>query len=129
MPIADERHMRVTTFGPAGEPASSTEWVVGLDDSRIGFWTPDSTEWTARLATSPVVTVQASGSTGTVKREQPLLEGRAELLADGPVFDEVKAAILAKYSVAAPAAGLLDSVRELGGTRTPEAAVVIDVVG
>lgn len=129
MAIADERHMRVSTFGASGEPEASTEWVVVLGDSRIGFWTPDATAWTARLAASPVVTVQACGATGTVKREHPLLEGRAELVREGPTFDEVKAAIQAKYALGATAAGLVDKVRELGGTTTPELAVVINIVG
>lgn len=129
MGIADERHVRVTTFGAGGDAVASTEWIVGLADARLACWTPDATGWPARLAASPVVTIQAAGPTGAVRREAPLLEGRAELVTEGPALAEARELTMKKYAVAAPAAGLLDSARELGGTRTPEGAVVITVVG
>lgn len=129
MAITDARHILVTTWDAESRPEATPEWVVGLPDARIGFWTADATEWTRRLAVSGVVSVQACSRTGRVDRQQPVLEGRAELVLSGPVFDEGKAATRERYGVAAGASGVLDRLRELGGDETPEGVVVIDIVG
>ncbi len=129
MGVADHKRICVTTFAADGTAQASTEWVVALGDTRIGIWLPDAAAWAARLAaSSSVVTVQACSVTGTVDRTEPVLEGRAELLADGPVYDEVQAATQAKYGLGASVKGLLDTVKEWGG-KTPEGAVVINIVG
>ncbi len=129
MAITDARRILVTTWDAEGNAEATPEWVVGLPDARIGFWTADATEWTRRLGHSPVLSVQASGRTGRVDRQQPLLEGRGELVLVGPVFEAVKAATREKYGVATSAAAILDRLKELGGGETPEGVVIIDVVG
>lgn len=129
MALADAPRLVVTTFPRGAEPVASAEWVVAAGDRRVGFWTPDATAWTARLAGSAVVTVRAANRLGKVDREAPLLEGRAEVVTDGAVLERVREATHAKYGLGAGVAGLVDRVKELGGQKTPEAAIVIDVVG
>lgn len=129
MALADAARLVVTTFREGSEPEHSTEWVVSAGVGRVGFWTPDATAWTRRLAASAVVTMRAANALGTVDREAPLLEGRAEVVTEGPLLDEVRDATRAKYGLGAAMAGFVDRIHELGGARTPEAAVVIDVVG
>lgn len=129
MALADASRLVVTTFDAAGSPLASSEWVVPAGDRGVGFWTPDATAWTQRLAASPVVTLRAANALGVVDREAPLLEGRAEVVGEGVLLAEVRAATRAKYGLRATAAGVIDRVREFGGAATPEGAVVIDVVG
>lgn len=128
MALADASHILVTTFADGGRQASA-ERIVALPDAEVGFWTPDITAWQPRLAASPVVTVQACNSRGAVDREQPLLEGRARVVLDGPLLQAAREATHAKYGLAVRASGWVDRLKELGGEVTPEGAVVIDVVG
>jgi hypothetical protein len=127
--LTDHSHILVTTFGPDGVAESSVEWIVGLPDDRVGFWTPDVTGWQERLAVSPVVTIQACSSRGKVIRGEPLFEGRAELEFAGVVFDQLRKATHDKYGIRASLAGLVDKARELAGPDTPEGGVVFTIVG
>lgn len=129
MALSDAARLIVTTFAAGGVAQASTEWVVPAGDRQIGFWTPDVGDWTQRLAESAVVTVRAANQFGKVVREAPLLEGRAEIVTDGPLLDEVREATRAKYGVGTTVAGVIDRLKELGGPVTPEAAIVIDIVG
>lgn len=129
MALADAPRLVVTSFPPGAEPQASTEWVVAAGDRRVGFWTPDVTAWVARLSACDVVTVRAANQFGAVDREAPLLEGRAEVVTDGEVLELVRAATRAKYGLGAGVAGIVDRIKELGTDKTPEGAIVIDVVG
>ncbi len=129
MALTDHSHILVTTFNAEGVTEASVEWVVGLPDDRIGFWTPDITGWQTRLAVSPVVTIQACNSRGRVIRAEPLLEGRAELEYAGLVFEQLKKATHDKYGIKASWAGLVDRAKEISGPDTPEGGVVFNIVG
>ncbi len=129
MTIRDASRIQVTTFG-SDDPAQVTvEWVVSVSDTRIGFWTPNTTTWTTRLAASPVVTVRQCNAFGKVDREEPLFEGRAEVVTEGELFTEVRQDTRGKYALGAAVAGLIDKVSELGGEKTPEGVVIINIVG
>lgn len=128
-PIGDATRIQVTSFGADGATEQSVEWVVAVSDTRIGFWTPDTTTWQARTAVSKVVSVHQCDSFGKVDREQPLFEGRIDILTDGPIHDEVKKRTKGKYAVGAFVAGVVDRVKELAGDKTPEGVILINIVG
>lgn len=126
MGLDDAEHIQLTTFNP---DVRSVERVVRLADGRIGVWTPNGTELRERLAAAATVIVRICDRGGRVDLEQPLFEGRAEYLASGSVFDEIKALTEKKYGAKVTVANMLDRAKELFGGRTPEGAVVIDIVG
>lgn len=129
MGIAQAAHIAVTNWGPDGARIVTTERVAGVSDARLGIWVGDIAPWRERFAGSDVVTVQECSLAGKPKLEEPLLEGHVQLLTSGPLFDEVKAAIHAKYGMATAVEGVLDTVGELLGRATDEGVVLIDVVG
>lgn len=129
MGIADYKRILVTTFDETGAATASAENVVTLSDTRIGCWTPDITTWDGRLVQSNVVTVQACNSGGKPNREEPLFEGRADIELEGALLEEVKAKTFAKYGLGATLESWVDKAKELGGKKTPEGAIVINIVG
>ena len=129
MRLADAQRIQLTTFDATGTPTVSHEWVVDLGADRVGFWTPHATPWQLRLSLTPVVSVQAADGRGRPLREQPVFEGRAELVLDGPELDAARARTKAKYGVGTKLAEAVDKAWELGGTVSPECAVIVHVVG
>lgn len=127
MKLADAEKVLITTFADGAQQATA-EWVVGLDDDRVGFWAPDVTEWEPRLAASAVVSLQAANDRGRAVLDEPVLEGRAQLVTEGPDFDALRDLTREKYRLGATVASVLDAVKELGGPETPEGAVVIHIV-
>lgn len=126
MGLDNAEHIQLTTFNP---DVRSVERVVRLADGRIGVWTPNGTELRERLPAAATVIVRVCDRGGKVDLEQPLFEGRAEYLASGSVFDEIKELTEKKYGAKVTVANVLDRAKELFGGRTPEGAVVIDIVG
>lgn len=127
--LADADHILVTAYDAQGGETSSVERVVELADHRVAYWLADGTGAAVRFAAAPVVSVRSCSRTGRAKASDPLLEGRAFVVAEGPLFDETKAAIKEKYGFGASLTGALDRARELVGEDTPEAVVVINIVG
>lgn len=127
MKVADADKVMVTTFADGARTATA-EWVVELDTDRVGFWTPDITGWPARLAASDVVSLQAADSRGRAVLDEPVLEGRAHVITDGPDFDLIRERTRAKYRIGATVAGVVDKVKELRGPDTPEGAVILHIV-
>ncbi|GAB3705538.1 hypothetical protein [Mariniluteicoccus flavus] len=123
MAISDGDHILVSTFEP---DLDTVERVVPVSDLRIGWWSHDS-EGVDRFRGEPIVMVRACSRGGRPDLETPLLEGRSEVVTEGPLFDEVKAAVLAKYGLGAKVDSLLDRAREAFGERTPESVVLINV--
>lgn len=128
-PLGEARRIQVTTFAADGTPQASVEWVVSVSDTRIGFWTPDVTGFEVRIANSPVVSVHQCDRFGHIDRSQPLFEGRAQIVTEGEIHDEVKKRTKDKYAVGAFVANVVDKVKELSGDKTPEGVVVINIVG
>lgn len=127
--LADADHILVTAYDAQGGETSSVERVVELADHRVAYWLADGTGAAERFAAAPVVSVRSCSRTGRPKVSDPVREGRASVVTEGPVFDETKVAIKAKYGIGASLTGVFDRARELVGEDTPEAVVVIDIVG
>ena len=127
--LADADHILVTAYDPEGGETSSVERVVELADHRVAYWLADGTGAAERFGAAPVVSVRSCSRTGRPKVSDPLLEGRASVVTEGPVFDETKAAIKEKYGIGASLTAVFDRARELVGEDTPEAVVVINIVG
>ena len=119
-------HILLTTFHP---DLDSVERVVRLADGRIGVWTPDGTELQQRLPAAATVIVRICDRGGKVDLEQPLFEGRAEYVASGSVFDEIKSLTAEKYGRGGGIAIVVDLAKERFGGKTPEGAVVINIIG
>lgn len=129
MNLGDADRVVVTTFDAAGQPTTSSEFVVPLGEDRIGLWTPHSTPWVERLKLSDVVAVQAANTAGRVLRTEPVLEGRAELVCEGVDLEQAHTLTRDKYGLAAAVVGAVDWAWEVGGTRTPPGVVVVHIVG
>lgn len=129
MSIGDEKHILLTTFSDGQTTRESVERIVSVSDSRLGFWVPDASVLEHRFDASDTVTVQACARGGKPDRTQPVLEGRAEVVTEGPLFDEVKHAVADKYGFEVTVESTVDKVKEVFGHKTPEAVVLIDVVG
>jgi PPOX class probable F420-dependent enzyme len=97
MGIAEEKYIAFTTFRKTGEPVTSPVWVNPVSDGRIGFWTAMGTGKTKRLKNNPRVAVQPSDARGRVKAGTDAVEGTAELVQSGPLFDEVQRSGREKY--------------------------------
>lgn len=128
-PLGEAKRIHVTSFGAEGSIDESSEWVVGVSDTRVGFWTPDVTEWQTRIAHSPVVSLQQCDGRGKPDREQPLFEGRVEILTEGDLCAEVTKRTKEKYGFGTFVAGVVDRVKEIGGDKTPEGVVLVNIVG
>ncbi|MGL4831707.1 MAG: hypothetical protein ACRCWS_03875 [Propionibacteriaceae bacterium] len=127
MAITDEEHVLLTSFAPA--EVATVERIVAASDTRVGFWTPDGTELVARLAAGSVVTVQACSGSGKIKRDEPLFEAHAEVLTEGPLFDEVKAKTDEKYGVGLTLEKAKDTVLGWFGKTSPEVVVMLNIIG
>ncbi len=129
MRLSDADRVVVTTFDAAGNGTPSAEFVVALDEDTVGLWTPHSSPWVERLALSNVVSVQAASTAGKALRTEPVFEGRAELVTEGPRLDTAAQATRTKYGLAAGLVRAVDWAWEVGGTRSPDGVVVIHIVG
>ena len=90
-------HMLLTTFRKNGIGVSTPVWTVPVSDGRVGMWTGAGTGKWKRMRNNPRVTIQACTVRGKTRPADPILEGTAEIIQSGPLFDEVQAKIRAKY--------------------------------
>lgn len=116
----------VTTFSP---DVKTVERVVELADGRFGFWTADAGEMAGRFAEPQTVVVRICDRGGKVDLVQPLFEGRAVFVAEGPDFEAVKSEVAAKHGWATKRENAVDRAKELFGPKTPEGAVVLEIIG
>ena len=129
MNLGDAERVVVTTFDAVGGSTTSSEFVVALDEDRIGLWTPHATPWVERLTLSDIVSVQAATTAGRALRSEPVFEGRAQLVTEGTDLAQAEQLTRDKYGVAAALADAVDRAWEMGGTRSPHGVVVIHIVG
>ena len=99
MGIADEKYIAFTTYRKSGEAVTTPVWVNRVSDGRIGFWTAMGSGKTKRLHNNPRVTVQASDARGRAKAGSTPIQGTAEMVRSGPLFDEVQASGKKKYGL------------------------------
>jgi len=96
--------MLLTTFRKSGAGVAMPVWTVPVSDGRVGMWTGAGTGKYKRLRNNPHVTIQACTARGKIKPGSMPLDGTAEILQAGAVFDEVQASIRAKYGRLIPIA-------------------------
>ena len=97
MSISDEKYIALTTYRKNGEGVVTPVWVNPVSDGRIGFWTAMGSGKTLRMKNNEQVTVQASDARGRAKKGSTPLTGTAEMVQNGPLFDEVWAKGQKKY--------------------------------
>lgn len=97
--LASGKYMAFTTYKRSGEAVTSPVWVVPVSDGRVGFWTAMGSGKTKRLAHTPRVVAQPSDARGRVAAGSTALEGEAEMVRSGPLFEEVHAKVHEKYGV------------------------------
>jgi len=95
--ITSGTHMLLTTFRRSGIGVSTPVWTVPVSDGRVGMWTGAGTGKWKRMRLNPRVTIQACTARGKTRPVDPILEGTAEIVQSGRLFDEVQAKIRAKY--------------------------------
>ena len=95
--ITSGTHMLLTTFRRSGIGVSTPVWTVPVSDGRVGMWTGAGTGKWKRMRLNPRVTIQACTARGKTRPVDPILEGIAEIVQSGRLFDEVQAKIRAKY--------------------------------
>jgi uncharacterized protein len=86
-----------TTFRRDGSPVATAVWIVELDDGRLGFTTSPTSGKAKRLGHTPRVTIQPSDMRGRVRAGSEVVEGTAEVVTEGPVFEEISRQVRAKY--------------------------------
>ena len=97
MDLADQKYVAFTTFKRDGTAVTSPVWIAPIAEGRCGFWTSSGSGKAKRLGHTSKVIVQPSDFKGNVTEGSSPVEGAAELVSSGAVFDEVKAAVRAKY--------------------------------
>lgn len=129
MSLRTADHIIVTSYDAEGRSQTSVERLVPVSDTSIGFWLADAKGAHDRFPDDCVVSVRVCNQRGRAVDTEPVLEGRARIVDEGPQFDEVKAAIHEKYRIGAGLAGVVDRTKELFGGRTPECVVLVNVIG
>lgn len=100
--ITRGKHMLLTTFRKSGAGVATPVWTVPVSDGRIGMWTGAGTGKYKRLRNNPHVTIQACTARGKPKPGAAILNGTAEIVQRGALFEEVQASIRAKYGCRIP---------------------------
>lgn len=128
MSLRTAEHVLITSYDSEGRGRTSLEQIVPVEDGRVGFWLPNDEGVRERFPDGCVVSVRAATNRGRPLVEEPVQEGRAQVIAEGEVFDRVKAAIAAKYPQ--PWLGsVMGRAKEALGGRTPECVVLIALLG
>jgi uncharacterized protein len=89
--------MSFTTYKKDGTAVASPVWVVDAGDGKLGFWTASVSGKAKRLKNNNKVLVQPSNGRGKVTEGTTPTDATAEVLDGGPLFDDVKRKIVAKY--------------------------------
>lgn len=106
MDLAAEKCIAFTTYRRSGTAVTSPVWVVPLDDGRIGFYTAMGSGKTKRLKNNPRVTVQPCDMRGRITPGTSPVEGTAEVVQGGALYDEVLGKVAKKYGLLARIARL-----------------------
>ncbi|HUF98420.1 MAG TPA: PPOX class F420-dependent oxidoreductase [Ilumatobacter sp.] len=111
MTIADEKYIALTTFKRDGTPVTTPVWIAPLSEANTaGFWTSSGSGKAKRIGHTTRVTLQACDARGRASADAPVIDATAELASAGPVFDEIKRAIVAKYGFMTKITKVLGSI-------------------
>jgi len=95
--FTEEKYVALTTYKRSGEAVTAPVWIVPVSDGRYGFWTSMGSGKTKRIKNNPAVRLQPSNATGKVKPGTTPVDGSAELVQSGALFEEVHRSVRAKY--------------------------------
>jgi PPOX class probable F420-dependent enzyme len=129
MAINDEKYVSSTTYRKSGEAVATPTWIVPLDDGRVGFWTSSASGKYKRLRSNPKIILQPSDGRGRLKSGTASVEGTAELITSGPVFDSLHGKVRAKYGFMVPVSKLFNTLGHLGKGPFPYADVAVALTG
>ncbi|AXE39433.1 hypothetical protein [Acidipropionibacterium virtanenii] len=129
MSLRTAEHMLVTSYDDEGRARTSLEQLVPVADGQVGYWLADDRGVRERFPDDCVVSVRAATSRGKPVIEEPVVEGRASVLSEGPVYEQIKAAVGDKYPSRSWLSSAVDKTKEIFGGRTPECAVLIHLLG
>ena len=129
--ITRGKHILLTTFRRSGTGVATPVWTVPVSDGRVGMWTGTSTGKYKRLRNNPHVTIQACTARGKTKPGAAILDGTAEIVQTGPLFDEVQTSIRAKYGRLIPIAKRISRLqgRYKRGQSFGDTVVLIRIAG
>jgi PPOX class probable F420-dependent enzyme len=118
MSLADQTYVSLTTYRRSGAAVATPVWVVAVSDGRLGVWSASEAGKVKRLRNDPRVTVQPCDVRGRVRPATEPVTGTAEVVRSGRRYDEVQAAVDAKYGVIARLSRLGGRLKRLV-TRVP----------
>lgn len=126
-PLADETYLLFTTFRRTGVAVPTAVWAVPVSDGRIGFTTATTTGKAKRLRHTSRVTIQPCDARGRTRPGTEPVEATAEVVSEGPLFDEVTRALKTKYGIQVPVIKALGRLmtRVRRGAPSTDVAVVI----
>jgi uncharacterized protein len=131
MAISDEKYVASTTFRRSGTAVPTPTWIVPLDDGRVAFWTSSSSGKCKRLLRNPRITMQPCDARGRVKDGSSPVEGTAELVTSGALFDAVRAKVRAKYGLMVPMSRFFNALGHIGKGKFPygDVGVIVTTAG
>ena len=101
--LAGEKYLALTTFRRSGEPVTTPARVVPVSDGRLGL----CTAMTEPLARDRRVQVEPCDVRGRTQETTSPVDGRAEVVRSGALFDEVHGRVREKYGWTTTATRLL----------------------
>lgn len=95
--IAARRRVALTTYDLSGEAVTTAVRVVLTADGRLGFCTAPGAAEAKRLHHDARVRMQPCDARGRTQDHSTVVEGQAELVRSGALFDEVRGRVREKY--------------------------------
>ena len=109
MALSDEKYLLLTTFKKDGTGVATPVWVVGLDDTSVGFWTSSGSGKAKRLRQPAKVTVQPCDARGRVTAGSAPTEAMARLATPTELAD-IRPKIVAKYGFMTKVTKVLNAI-------------------
>ncbi|WP_027587588.1 hypothetical protein [Acidipropionibacterium thoenii] len=128
MSLRAAERMLITSYDSDGERHTTVEEVVAAGDTQVGFWLANDQGVRDRFPDNAVVSVRAATRRGQAVTEEPMLEGRAFVISEGPVFEQVRKEIFAKYKTSWTSA-VSTGLRNLFAGSTPQCVVLVKLLG
>jgi hypothetical protein len=128
MSLRTAEQMLVTSYDAEGERETSLHQLVPAGDGEVAFWVANDQGVRERFPENSVVSVRPATRRGRPVTDEPVMEGRAFVLAEGPVFEQVKKDIAEKYPESWTST-VSNTARKLFAGRTPECVVIIKLIG
>lgn len=128
MSLRTAEQMLVTSYDSEGQRETSLHQLVPVGDGEVGFWVDNDQGIRDRFPENSVVSVRAATRRGHPITDEPVMEGRAFVVSDGPVFEHVKKDIAEKYPESWTST-VSSTAKKLFAGRTPECVVIVRLIG